>query len=355
MSIPVSIAVAIDRVMGVMSSVAQGTDEEHQDTRRDLEQYYDLPLEKAFPEPPVPENVYLSASKTSRQITAEEFRFDSAHEPLCEAYQRRHAREYPLNLQVCGRIFRHLDERPRPMALYIHGWMEPGPAVEERVLFPRFLKDLDIDVAHIHLPFHGKRRPPHTPFHGMHFWTSDLVRSFEAMRQSVSDVRQLVRYLKQRFGRPVGLVGVSLGGVVTMAAACADAGIDFAIPIISHLSMADIVTRAPILAKMNGDLEKWGVTREELERIEKRLGLNRFPPLVPKERQLWIAARHDLYVHADAVEKQWENWGRPPIRWYEGSHLSIVFEIPQILAWCGEFLEGTGLLPRHGMERKKKK
>lgn len=352
MHIPSQLAVTIDRVAGAIEHTFLQRTSEHPDTRDLLEAYYDLPEERAFPRPQPPDNVYLRRRTLfGNHFVCEDFRFDSAYEPITEEYRRRHLREYARNQLVTGRILRHKDDFPRPYIIYLHGWLQPGAIVEERILFPRMLRQLDVNIVHLNLPFHGRRKPADSLVHGDFFWTSDLVRTFEAVRQSVSDVRQVAGYLRRRFALPVGLLGVSLGGVITMSTVCVDREIDFAVPIIAHQSLTDAVTRAPILARMNEDLRKQGLDADELRMIERRIGLGKLRPVIPSERQLWINARHDQFIHADVVERQWEEWERPPIRWYDGSHLSVIFEIPQIMRWVSQFLDELALVPRHGVRR----
>ncbi|MCB0221173.1 MAG: hypothetical protein KDH09_15855 [Chrysiogenetes bacterium] len=353
MSIPLPLALAMDRAVGFISGIANNLPAEHPDTRDELEAYLDKPFDVAFPAPPVPNHAHLSRFEARRGYTVEEFRFDSAFEPMSAHYKERHEHDYIENRHVVGRIYRHDDGHPRVMVIYIHGLMQPGPVMEERVLIPRILKKLDVDVCHLHLPFHGRRKPANELIHGGFFWTSDLVRSFEAIRQSVSDVRSVIYYLRERFNQPIGLVGMSLGGVITMTTVCVEKDVDFAIPVIAHQSLSDAVTRAPILTRMREELNQRGLSEADLIDIESRLGLSRMKPVIPTERMLWINARHDLIIRADAVERQWRDWGEPPIRWYEGSHMSIVFEIPQVMGWIGEYLDDLALVPRHGMRRRR--
>src|SRR3990172_508801 len=142
MQVPLAIALGMDKFIGALSTVANALPDEHPDTRKDLEAYYDLPLEKVFPKPPVPKSVYISTAKPRGPVTAQDFRFDSAYEPLTPGYKTRHEREYAANRQVMGRILHHSDGHPRPIALYIHGWMQSGAQIEERVLFPKLQREL---------------------------------------------------------------------------------------------------------------------------------------------------------------------------------------------------------------------
>ena len=52
---------------------------------------------------------------------------------------------------------------------------------------------LGADIVHLDLPFHARRKPRAALVHGSFYWSADLVRTLEAVRQSVMDVRTLVR------------------------------------------------------------------------------------------------------------------------------------------------------------------
>ena len=56
-------------------------------------------------------------------------------------------------------------------------------------------------------------------FHGEFFWTGDLVRSIEAVRQSCIDARSLVAWLRAARLREVGVTGFSMGGSIAMVLA----------------------------------------------------------------------------------------------------------------------------------------
>ena len=127
------------------------------------------------------------------------------------------------------------------------------------MLLPRLYDALDVDVLHVQLPFHGSRNPKSALFHGEFFWSADLVRSFEAVRQSCIDARTLVAWLRARATTEVGVTGISLGGSITMVLACVDPTPDYIVPIVSHLHLAEAVEDAPILWRMKADLERFGV------------------------------------------------------------------------------------------------
>ena len=215
--------------------------------------------------------------------------------------------------------------------MYVHGWLEPGPWIEEAVLLPKLDHALDVDVLHVQLPFHGVRNPISARFHGEFFWSGDLVRTIEALRQSCIDARTLVAWLRSLGYAEVGVTGISLGGSIAMLLACVAPLPDYIVPIVSHLQLAEAVEEAPILWRMKADLEGFGVGRAQREDIFRRLGIATMRPLLAPERQLWIMARNDVYIAAPLVERQWHAWGEPPIEWIAGGHMTFPLSLGRIV------------------------
>lgn len=334
-----------DRVVGFLSYALHGFRGVKINTVGDLAPYLDAPRETLFPPVVVPRDVRVLRPlvRLGRRRVTETLRWHSQHVPLCPHYRARHASEYWLNQRVTARWI-HPRSGPRRRALiYVHGWLEPGPWVEEAVLLPRFHDELGVDVLHIQLPFHGSRNPRSALFHGEFFWSADLVRTVEAVRQSVTDVRTLIAWLRAVRGYDeVGVTGISLGGGITMALACVDPPPDYIVPIVSHLKLGEAVEDAPILWRMKADLERFGIDRHARRELFRRLGLGTLTPSLPRDRQLWIAATNDAYITAPLVEEQWREWGQPPIEWIPGGHMTFPLSLGRIVARMKRFRDGLG-------------
>lgn len=334
----VSVGRSVDHVIGTFSRLLH-LRSARENTVEDLEPYFDAPLEVLFPAPVAPRDVRRRRLRRlrSRDRVVETLEWHSQHVPICPHYRARHAGEYARNQMVSARYF-HPKEGPRKRALvYVHGWLEPGPWVEEAVLLPRLYDALDVDVLHVQLPFHGSRNPQSALFHGEFFWTADLVRSLEAVRQSCIDARTLVAWLRANGYEEVGVTGISLGGSITMVLGCVPSPPDYIVPIVSHLHLAQAVEEAPILWRMKTDLERFGVDRERRRAIFERIGLERLRPLLPPERQLWIMAKDDAYIAAPLVERQWQDWGKPAIEWIPGGHMTFPLSLGRIVERTREF------------------
>jgi dienelactone hydrolase len=337
-----SVARNVDRVVGVLSRFLHVRRAEL-NTVADLGPYLTADVSTRFPTPVAPRDVIRRLSRLPRSgdRVVETLQWHSQHVPLCPHYRARHAVEYARNSTVTAR-WMHPRSGPRRSALvYVHGWLEPGPWIEEAVFLPRLYAALGVDVVHVQLPFHGTRNPKGSLFHGEFFMSADLVRSFEALRQSCIDARTVVAWLRSQGYTEVGVTGISLGASIAMILACLEPAPDYVVPICGHLDLGEILEDAPILWRMKADLERFGVDRAQRARIFDQVGLLRLKPLVPRERQMWIMARDDAYIAADLVLDQWRTWGQPPLEWIKGGHMTFPLSLARIVERTREFYEQT--------------
>ncbi len=330
----------IDAVIGKLSRFLHLRQTDN-DTSHELGPYLDLSVEALLPDPGGSPLVHR-ARKLNPLDRFDTLSWRSAHVPRSAAYARRHQGEYAKNLTAWARWLRPRSGRRRSILLHVHGWLEPGSWIEEGTLLPIFYRELGVDVAHIQLPFHGRRSPAGQLFHGEWFWTADLVRSLEAVTQAVTDVRSAMAYFRALGYQEVGVSGLSLGGCIAMLLACVEPAPDYVVPMIAHLELAEAVEEAPILWRMKKDLERFGIDRRERKAIFDRIPFSHARPTLELDRQLWVAAREDGYLKADLVEKQWHEWGEPPIHWIAGGHMTFPIALDSIVAKMRP-------LPRHAM------
>lgn len=336
----VKIGWLVDGVAGYASRLLHVRSAEY-DTSADLERHYlGLPPDQLFPAPSRPPLVLRRPAYAVGNRVVEELTFPSEHVCLCPKYRLRHDRDYAANHTVYARWMHPRTGPRRSLVLYVHGWLEPGPWIEETTLLPKMYRELDVDCAHIQLPFHGKRTPRGSLFHGEHYFTADLVRSLEAIRQSIIDVRSMLLWFRSQGYEQVGVTGLSLGGSLTMLLACLSPLPDYIVPMISHLDLLDAVENAPILWRMRTDLDRFGIGPERRAELFRGIGFSRFQPTLSPDRQLWVAAREDRYLSAQAVERQWEMWRRPPILWIGGGHMTFPVAVGRIVRRMGELKAG---------------
>jgi len=326
-----------DRVAGALSRLLHIRGAK-QNTIGYLHQYLDLRAEQLFPEPEPIADMRIRRTLVDRAMRASTLDWTSTHAVICPRYQQRHENEYRANLKARARWIRPEGRTRRTCLVYVHGWLEPGSWAEETTLFRKWSRELDVDIVHVALPFHGPRKPREALFSGEFFWTADLVRSMEGVRQAVCDARAITAWLRLQGYDRIGVTGISLGGAITMLLACLEPLPEFIIPIIAHLELESAVEDAPILWRMKQDLERWGVDAQQRRDLFRRLGLSTYRPILDPERQLWIQAREDVYIDAVLAERQWQDWAKPNILWIDGGHMTFPLHMDAITRRIEAFL-----------------
>ncbi|MFN8640243.1 MAG: alpha/beta hydrolase family protein [Candidatus Binatia bacterium] len=247
-----------DVVVGRLSDLLEPFASPVANTLADLGVYGGRPLAQLFPAPRTRPAVTTTTRWRLPGLVSEDLVFRSAHVPLERRFRRRYRDEYPETHLVYARRIRPTSARARPRLLYLHGYMQPETLVEEMALLSGMALRLNVEVIQMQPPYHGRRAPRASRFSGELYWTADLVRSIEALRQSLLDARTLLHWLLAEDPRPVGVAGLSLGGALAACLACVEERFAFAIPLIAHMDLAALVADAPVLARMRRQLRSFG-------------------------------------------------------------------------------------------------
>ena len=331
-----------DLVVGGLSEILRPLANPVRDTLADTAIYAGRSLEELFPAPASTPDVKVTRRWRLPRLVSEDLVFRSEHEPIEPKFRRRYWRDYPETHRVYARRVRPASARQRPRLLYLHGYMQPETFIEELALLSTMSLMLDVEVIQMQPPYHGRRAPRRSRFSGELYWTADLVRSFEALRQTLLDARTLLRYLLAADERPVGITGLSLGGALTLCLTCLEERFAFSVPLIAHMDLAALVADAPVLATMRRDLRSFGWGIKEFGAFVRRLGWYDLRPKLPPNRVLMIAASDDLFFDPRVVRKLWIQWGKPEIRWYPTSHMAFIAQLPESLRAMREFIDRQG-------------
>lgn len=265
-----------------------------------------------FPEVPAfsPE---VTRVRSPRGTFAEDWRWPSDI-PLCfDSHAARWAR-HPQNHVACARVV-SVTGRPakRPAVLLLHGYLAGHPGFEARVWPTRWLLERGFDVIFPSLPFHGPRRrdgkPPPFP-------ASDPRFTIDGFRQSMTDLRALVRHLRERGAPAVGVMGMSLGGYNTALLATVEP-LDFVVPFVPLASIADFARDG---GRFNGTYSQRQAQHRLLERVYSVVSPLARPPLVAPEARIVVGARRDRITplsHAERLAGHFD----APLSVFEGAHL----------------------------------
>lgn len=332
----------LDDVTGALARLAQLVRPPAQDTIDRLTCYEGIAPERLFPAPDHLPRVTRRRRWRLPGLVSEDLTFRSLHDPLEPEFRRHyHRRRRRIHTVYARRITPELGH-DRPRVLYIHGYMQPETVIEEFGLLATMARALGMEVVQVQPPYHGRRKPRRSRFDGELFWTADLVRSMESLRQTVLDARTLLEWMQSESPRPVGVAGLSLGGALSAILTCVEPRFAFSAPFIAHMDLGALVTDAPVLGAMRDDLRSFGWTPDDFAAFVKRMGWNELRPVIPTERIHLFAMEDDHFFRPEVVTAMWKRWGEPTIRWYPGSHMAFMPALPDAVGRLRTFLDALG-------------
>lgn len=303
-----------------------------------LSAYEGLSTSQLFPAPDGLPRVRSKSRWSLPGFFNEDLFFASAYDPIEPLFaEHYHARSRRFQTVYARRI-RPKGTEGRPRLLYIHGYMQPETIVEELTLLSGMARALDMEIVHLQPPYHGRRTPIGSAYGGERFWSADVVRSFEAMRQTLFDARTLLSIMLDESDAPVGVAGISLGGAFSAVLGCVDPRFDFAAPLIAHMDMGALLRDAPVLASMRKDLASFGWTHREFGGFFDRIGWNELRPVIPSDRIVLFAADRDRFFDPEVMRVMWRRWGEPTIHWYRTTHMGFVPHMPGAIGRLRRFV-----------------
>lgn len=218
------------------------------------------------------------------------------------------------------RVFRH-EGPDRPWLMAIHGyrmghnWMDFG-------LFPPEVlhKKLGYNLLLPTLPMHGPRKVGRKS--GDQYLDGDLLDLVHAQTQALWDLRSALAWLRDREVAPkIGVYGVSLGGFNAALLATVEAELDFVVGGVPLADPAGALWRH--LPRIHERFyAQHGLTEQRYRSILNVVSPLARPALPPKDRLHLFAAAADRIVTPDQPLLLAQHWD-VPVRWYQGSHLSI--------------------------------
>jgi pimeloyl-ACP methyl ester carboxylesterase len=201
----------------------------------------------------------------------------------------------------------HEPEKPEkaPTLILLHALMSAND-LGYRKIAARYNKR-GWNVLFPHLPYHYSRTPKKHS-NGSLAITSDLIRNAETLRQSVIELRQLIRWSKRRGSGRVALLATSYGAWVAALTLSLEET-DFSILLQPVADVTHSTFGSPASRMMAALLKKNGVTSSALDRHAHLTAPGRLTPLTSPERILVIGGRHDRLSPPDSLKTLCSSWG----------------------------------------------
>lgn len=300
-----------------------------------VERYDSLDTRFYFPEPRDIEPVSREEGFGAKRLRRTDLMWPSAYEPFLTEVREPYLRTVQ-NQFAFARLFRR--ERPRPIAILVHGYLMGRLPVDERVWPVARLDRLGFDSALVVLPFHGRRSDP-SRMGRPEFPGRDPRVANEGFRQVVGDIGSLVAWLRREGHSAVGIAGMSLGGYVAALTATVLSNLAFLVPIIPLASLADLafehgnLSESPELrAREHALLERAYWVGSPLAR----------PPRVAADRVLVLGGKADRITPLSHARRLARHFQAPLAAWH-GGHL---LQLGRSEGWnrIEELLKRTGLV-----------
>jgi hypothetical protein len=266
--------------------------------------------------------------------------FESEYEPHPNAPGRDRWLQYEPNRSGHAWLLKHPGP-PRPWLVCIPGYRMGSPVVDFTGFRAHWLhKHLGLNVAVPVMPLHGPRRVGKRGGDG--FFSGDFVDTLHAQAQAVWDIRRLTGWLRSQGAPAIGTYGVSLGGYTAALHASLDNDIDCVIVGVpatdfSRLLQSHIPKFALRAAKAVG------VPFDAIEQLLSVVSPFGFEPKLPHGRRFLYAGVADQLTTPDHARDLWRHWGEPRVAWYQGGHVSFLWQA-EVRELIHEALLASGLI-----------
>jgi hypothetical protein len=331
---------SVDHAFGALAWLKQQRVRDIRNTHERMAFYETLPRSELWPAPPARIQPRRERAFKVLGVECQNMWFDSPHAPAHPHEVERYFGDHVSLHRFLVRRVRRPGEAPRRAAVYLHAWMVAGAEMADSSFAALLSRQLDCDVYNVEQVHHGRRQIPGSVYHGIHFFSADLAMTFEAMRQAVVDARTVVRYLVDSGEYDeVGVVGVSLGAAMATLTACLEPELSWAVPIVGHINIADAVRHAPVARHSRALLRKFGVSLDELERLNDVLAHGWLSPAIERERMLLVPATRDTCMRPHVVREQLARWRGVQAMWLDGGHITGLLRLGKRFPEVREYID----------------
>lgn len=263
-----------------------------------------------FYEPELPEIIFGETSLLSNyQVMA--FRYKSEIQ-----------NNYESNNFAAGLLYK-CNQSSSISVIIIHGWRTDQWQRIQNIYLKRFMAK-QYDIYFLEQPHHFSRNPKEALYSGEFIISSNIERTLLAIKQSVIDVRALIKYLKKQ-NKKVVIIGVSLGGYVANLTGVVENQIDAIVSLFYVNNIADLVWHTLTGKYIKQDFIKNGFAFEALDKHWAIINPSNYQPIIKKENILLMTALYDLFVNQSDSDLLWESWNKPPRIIYKSGHSGMVF------------------------------
>jgi len=226
---------------------------------------------------------------------------------------------HPQNNLVRNRYYPADAPPERPVILLVPPYRMNGWLIFH--LIARAIAANGFSVVLTQTPYHMDRCPSGSN-PGEHLISADLRQTVRGFRQGIKDIISLINFLESK-GRRVGLMGVSLGSILSAYTICADDRPEFAVLIAPVVRPIRSLWASSLLSPIRANIERLGYTYRDLVKIGRLFNLTRYSPAIDPGRIMICQAAHDQVVCNTDIRRLVRSWAPGRHEIYAQGHLSM--------------------------------
>ncbi len=221
-----------------------------------------------------------------------------------------HPSGYPVNDTASAVLLPGPCGWKGPVVLILHALMSVNDT-GYRLLASRF-HALGWSAVLMHLPYHYERRP-RGYLNGELAITANLVRNGEGLRQGVSELRQLMQWLRDQGATGFGLMAASYGAWTGALLATLEPGFRFLALMQPIADVEHAIWQSPAGRTLRRLLAARGIDSELTRRHAHLTSPLHRPPQTPPDRVLLVCGAYDAIAPPETIERLSARWDNAPV------------------------------------------
>jgi len=212
---------------------------------------------------------------------------------------------FPANNTAYADFFPFERYRNAPTVLILHALMSTSPVGYRRCA--AHFNELGWNACFIHLPYHYSR-VPRGYWNGELAITCDLIRNAEGLRQSVTELRQLMSALRERGSGEFGVLATSYGGWIGALLTMVERDLRFAALMAPIVNIEHAIWESPAARSIRRELRGAHIDPSLIARHFHLSSPIHNQPLCDSARVLFVAGEFDSIAPLEQLETIQQKW-----------------------------------------------